>query len=117
LWNFGNGTDGFTPQAGLLLDQEGRLYGTTLNGGIYEDEGGGGTVFELTRPALGEENWTESLLASFGHNGNGNGPESGLIMDPAHNLYGTTGFGGTQGGNGTVFRVSNLGNPTPTPTP
>ena len=29
LHNFGNGTDGFTPYAGLICDSAGNLYGTT----------------------------------------------------------------------------------------
>jgi uncharacterized repeat protein (TIGR03803 family) len=37
-------TDGFDPEAGLILDGKGNLYGTTANGGKY----GGGVVFEIT---------------------------------------------------------------------
>ena len=33
------------PQAGVIIDQKGNLYGTTAGGGTY----GGGTVFKLTR--------------------------------------------------------------------
>jgi uncharacterized repeat protein (TIGR03803 family) len=39
-----NGTDGYNPNAGLIFDDAGNLYGTALNGGAYND----GTVFELT---------------------------------------------------------------------
>ena len=39
-----NGTDGAGPQAGLIFDADGNLYGTTAGGGTYND----GTVFELT---------------------------------------------------------------------
>ena len=44
LFSF-NGLDGADPQAALIMDSAGNLYGTTLEGGLY----GGGTVFELTR--------------------------------------------------------------------
>ena len=29
LWSFGNGSDGATPEAGLVVDNSGNLYGTT----------------------------------------------------------------------------------------
>ena len=41
-------TDGYLPQAGLVFDTAGNLYGTTIEGGTYL----AGTVFELT-PAGG----------------------------------------------------------------
>jgi uncharacterized repeat protein (TIGR03803 family) len=39
-----NGVDGYLPQAGLVLDAAGNLYGTTYYGGANN----GGTVFEVT---------------------------------------------------------------------
>ena len=39
-----NGTDGIRPDAGLIFDAAGSLYGTTTQGGAYDR----GTVFELT---------------------------------------------------------------------
>ncbi len=48
LHSFGNGTDGQSPEAGLIFDGAGNLYGTTLVGGIHGD----GTVFEIMQPPL-----------------------------------------------------------------
>jgi uncharacterized repeat protein (TIGR03803 family) len=70
---------------GLMLDQTGNLYGTASQGGPYN----GGTVFELT-PFNGS--WVFSLLYSFPDVLNP-GPEGGVIMDHAGNLYGTL-YGG-----------------------
>lgn len=39
-----NGADGNDPQAGLIMDTVGNLYGTTVEGGAHRD----GTVFEIT---------------------------------------------------------------------
>ncbi len=58
LHNFGNGTDGQFPYAGLIMDGAGNLYGTTFQGGIYNAPYGCGTVFELTPNGGGS--WTES---------------------------------------------------------
>ena len=101
LYNF-NGTGGAIPQAGLIFDAAGNLYGTTFAGGTYNL----GTVFELT-PA-GGGTWTEQVLHNFGNGTDGGGPWAGLIFDAAGNLYGTTRYGGSYGG-GTVFRLNAQG--------
>jgi len=80
---------GFGPEAGLVADGEGNLYGTMTYGGAYSD----GTVYELSPPAAGQTAWAETVLFSF--NGtNGERPIAGLIADGAGNLYGTTWYGG-----------------------
>ncbi len=94
-----NVTGGANPQAGLIFDAAGNLYGTTFGGGAYNL----GTLFELT-PA-GGGTWTEQVLHSFGNGTDGSGPWAGLTFDAAGNLYGTTRYGGSYGG-GTVFRFS-----------
>jgi uncharacterized repeat protein (TIGR03803 family) len=107
LHDFGSGTDGRNPDASLILDAGGNLYGTTLYGGTGECNGGGnscGTVFELVAAAGGE--WTEKVLYNFGgNNTDGYYPSGSLIFDAAGNLYGTTGTGGIYGF-GTVFELS-----------
>jgi uncharacterized repeat protein (TIGR03803 family) len=108
LHSFGNGTDGQSPFAGLIMDGAGNLYGTTNAGGIYNNCNYGpitscGTAFELS-PQLGG-GWTETVLHNFGNGTDGQNPESALSSDTAGNLYGTTQDGGLYG-NGTVFELS-----------
>jgi uncharacterized repeat protein (TIGR03803 family) len=98
-------SDGKQPEAGLIFDSHGNLYGTTLEGGAH----GAGAVFELS-PA-GGGTWTESVLYSFcGASGcaDGASPVAGLIFDSAGNLYGTTQGGGAHGA-GAVFELSPAG--------
>jgi uncharacterized repeat protein (TIGR03803 family) len=95
-----NGTDGYEPEAGLIADRAGNLYGTTYGGGANH----GGVVFELSPPVQGQKAWTEQVLFSFKF-ANGDLPSAGLIMDGAGNLYGTTGSGGANA-HGTVFELS-----------
>jgi uncharacterized repeat protein (TIGR03803 family) len=103
-----NGVDGAKPNAVLIFDGAGNLYGTTLLGGAV----GGpdypyGTVFELSPTAGGH--WTETVLYSFGPTStdvtDGYNPFSSLIFDGVGNLYGTTGYGGAYQ-DGTVFELS-----------
>ncbi len=108
LHSFGGGTDGQGPDAGLIFDAAGNLYGTTVDGGIH----GKGTLFELSPRAGG--GWTETVLHSFGNPAtqDGQSPDAGLVFDANGNLYGTTVGGGIhitcgQGiGCGTVFELS-----------
>jgi uncharacterized repeat protein (TIGR03803 family) len=94
LYSFQDYSDGMYPYGGLVLDESGNLYGTTLYGG----PGGGGTVYELTPSGGG---WTKKAIDAFA----GGGPSGGLVMDAAGNLYGTT-FGGGSRGHGTVFKLT-----------
>jgi uncharacterized repeat protein (TIGR03803 family) len=101
LLNF-NHMDGANPQAGLISDAVGNLYGTTYEGGTYAS----GTVFELTPgPNAAGGAWTEKVLHNFGQGADGGLVSAGLIFDAAGNLYGTTSGGGTYGG-GTVFELT-----------
>jgi uncharacterized repeat protein (TIGR03803 family) len=98
LYSFSGGADGGQPVAGLVLDQEGNLYGTSSKGGAS----GNGTVFRI-RPS-GEE----KVLYSFQGGSDGSLPSAALILDPKRNLFGTTNLGGASG-YGTVFRISPSG--------
>lgn len=103
LHSFNNdGTDGWYPEAGVILDAAGNLYGTTLYGQGY------GMVFELSPSANGE--WTEKILYNFTGPYDGRYPHGDLVFDAAGNLYGTTDAGGVYcslyQGCGTVFELS-----------
>lgn len=100
LHNFGVGPmDGKAPQAPLVFDGSGNLYGTTADGGTNNV----GVVFEMT--PNGHGGWTEFRIHNFGAGADGTRPEAGLIFDNSGNLYGTTHSGGTHSA-GTVFEVS-----------
>ena len=94
--------DGKYPSAGLLLDSEGNLYGTTQEGGTY----GFGTVFKV------DADGNETVLRSFaGNPRDGQYPVAGLVEDTEGNLYGTTEIGGIFN-DGIVFRLAKDGKET-----
>ena len=97
------GPDGAGPFAGVILDSNGNLFGTTQQGGLY----GFGTVFELTYNI--NSGWTETVLYSFQNLSDGQLPIAGLVGDSAGNLYGATSDGGG-GGGGALFELSPAGN-------
>ena len=110
LYSFGQAPDGNYPEASMVFDALGNLYGTTPGGGTY----GAGTVFKLT-PSGGD--WTETVLYSFCPAQNcpdGAQPSSSLVFDSAGNLYGTAPQGGayagspvnTYAGMGVVFELT-----------
>ena len=100
LYSFNNQSgDGDSPLAGLIMDPQGDLYGTTMFGGSYGD----GTVFRVTPDGA------ETVLYSFTDSGvDGSNPTGGLVIDKGGNLYGTTASGGANGG-GTAFKLTSDG--------
>ena len=113
LYDFTGGTDGGAPEAGLIVDGHGNLFGTASGGGLF----GGclfglgcGTVFELS-PAAGG-GWTLTTIYTFQGGPDGADPTSTLLLDAAGNLFGETlGGGGTAAtcsavGCGTIFELS-----------
>ena len=105
LYSFKGDPDGGEPDAGLILDAAGNLYGTTHYGGGGGCQDGCGTVFKL------DTTGTETVLHSFQGNPDGGSPVAGLIRDAAGNLYGTTLYGGAVG-KGTVFKLDTTGTET-----
>ena len=60
LYGFTGGADGGTVTSPVVLDQAGNLYGTTTNGGAYNQ----GVVFEVTPPTITTMTLTSSLNPS-----------------------------------------------------
>ncbi|MGO4885122.1 MAG: choice-of-anchor tandem repeat GloVer-containing protein [Bryobacteraceae bacterium] len=101
LYTFTGGADGGYPN-GVILDEQGNLYGTTAFGGSGSLTGQQeGVVFKL------DQSGTETVLYSFTGLSDGGNPEAGVIRDAAGNLYGTTVYGGLN--NGVVFEISAAG--------
>ena len=97
LHDFGAGSDGAYPWAGLL-DLGGTLYGTTYEGGAYND----GIVFAMSTAGI------ERVLHGFSGRPDGSEPSANLIAVDG-TLYGTTFLGGNGGssklGAGAVFSL------------
>jgi uncharacterized repeat protein (TIGR03803 family) len=108
LHRFVGNTDGFFPEAPLVFDRNGLLYGTTFQGG------GGcsqnvdplfcGTVFKLDPRTK-----VLTILHAFTAGADGSHPFSGLTFGPDGMLYGATFDGGSAtcgpAGCGTIFRI------------
>jgi uncharacterized repeat protein (TIGR03803 family) len=104
LYIFGDNNPNGAQPAARLAGANGVFYGTTVFGGT--NHGGFGTVFMLAT------NGTHTTLASFSGT-NGAYPQAALVAGSDGNFYGTTAYGGanntTNGGDGTVFRVTTNG--------
>jgi uncharacterized repeat protein (TIGR03803 family) len=97
LVSFFGGT-GSTPQAGVIADAFGNLFGSTSAGGANAM----GTVFEIRKTKNGYDT-SPTILVNFDGK-NGVEPSAGLLADADGNLFGTAVFGGASN-NGTVFEV------------
>ena len=118
LYSFQGGSDGMDPAAGLVMDRKGNLYGTTVEGGetyTCPDSSivGCGIVFELSPPSIAGGAWTETVLYVLQGSKDAGIIYSGLAMDKAGNLYGTSIAGGSTAicdnifvGCGTVFELA-----------
>jgi len=93
------GSDGGRPQAGVIIDSSGNVFGVTSNAGKY----GGGTVFELSPSG---NSWTFSIIDYIGAPGDC-GPYDNLLMDQVGNMYGTTLCGGGYQ-RGDIFKLKPL---------
>src|SRR5271157_830687 len=111
----GAGGDGANPEAGVVQDAQGNLYGTTAYGGAGNCSNGSfygcGAVFKV------DTTGNETVLYSFTGTGGDGAEPAGLVRDGQGNLYGTTSAGGdlacrAPAGCGTVFKVDTTGNET-----
>lgn len=102
IYSFQGGSDGQNPQAALVMDVKGKLYGVTTQGGTGNcsnmDLSGCGTVFELSPQGNGV--WSESVLYNFqgvpGGTGNGDAASpNSLLFDSSGNLFGFGSDGGS----------------------
>jgi hypothetical protein len=92
------GADGTYVGDDLLLDENGNLFGSTPDGGIY----GHGTVFRLSRSA--GKGWAYLQLHDFaGAPADGDAPNGGLRGE-AGDIWGTTQAGGADNA-GTIFEL------------
>jgi uncharacterized repeat protein (TIGR03803 family) len=102
LYTFTGGADGGLPR-GVTIDSAGNLYGATFGGGSGSLTGiQEGVIFEVNPSGQ------ETVLHSFTGLSDGGVPESGVILDPEGNLYGTTTQGGADYG-GVLYRLSASG--------
>ena len=99
LYTFSGGDNGGNPDASVILDTKGNLYGTTCCGGAYDV----GVVFRLKPSKKGQ--WGISVLHSFTGSNDGGYPYAPVTFDKAGNLYGTTSYGGYYEV-GTVFKLT-----------
>src|SRR5215471_8710219 len=79
LFSFGKGkAHGADPDAGLIFDPAGNIYGTTYSGGrhLCDYDYGCGTIFRLTHTSDGR--WTAKTLYSFNYD-DGCEPAAALI--------------------------------------
>ena len=103
LYVFSGGSDGGEPDAGVVMDSDGNLYGMTEDGGDLScgnDLPGCGVVFKL------DKNGKETVIHAFTGGADGRQPNGGLVQDQMGNLYGVTLWGGTYD-RGTVFKLDN----------
>jgi uncharacterized repeat protein (TIGR03803 family) len=115
LHAFTGGADGGLPEAGLVQDNAGNLYGVTTEGGNIECPGPGyqtgcGVVFKI------DTNGKETVLHAFS-GPDGWSPGGPLLRDSHGNLYGLSSYGGTSNGCeswgcGTIFKISREGKTT-----
>jgi uncharacterized repeat protein (TIGR03803 family) len=93
VFNSCNGSGPCEPNAGVIFDSVGNLYGTATD-----------FLFRLKPPVRKGGSWSLAVLYMFQGSSDGSAPGE-LVFGSTGAIYGLTGAGGTSG-NGTVFEVS-----------
>ena len=114
IHTFTGGQDGATPQAQLIFDSAGDIYGTAAFGGGVSScpySVGCGTVFKLTPQTTGK--FSVSPLRRFTNRADGANPVGTLYLDASGNLFGTASAGASTacvptGGCGTIFEITGV---------
>jgi len=96
-------TLGARPQAGVLVDASGALYGTTALDRLPACTQGDGCGIAFRMAPHGDA-FDYSVLHVFGYGLDGSAPLAGLVGGPGGALFGTTSGGGAAGA-GAVFRI------------
>jgi uncharacterized repeat protein (TIGR03803 family) len=92
-----SGTDGRLPNAAVVVNKQGTIYGVTQQGGAWDS----GVIYQIT-PVTGGT-FAETVLYSFGNGDDASTPNGPLIQDSKGALYGVTSLGGAFN-QGTVFK-------------
>jgi uncharacterized repeat protein (TIGR03803 family) len=112
VYSFKDAKDGGRPYSGVVVNDAGDIFTTTIEGGSGTACGGNcGTLVEFVPNGAG--GYTPRLVHSFTCGRDGGVPEGGLTLDTSGNIYGTALIGGFLGGNcrsrggcGLVFKLS-----------
>lgn len=96
LHEFATAADGTSPIGGVTLGKDGRFYGTTESGGVYDF----GTIFQMNPDGI------VRTLHDFGGGADGSLPESPPILGLDGDFYGVT---SGSGDNGTLYRITSDG--------
>jgi uncharacterized repeat protein (TIGR03803 family) len=95
---FSGGDDGSGPGAGLTIDHQGNLYGTTPTGGAN----GLGVIYQLSPDANG--NWKFTVIHTFTGGTDGATGSAGRLLLHGGLLYGVATAGGVNG-KGTAYEL------------
>ena len=93
-----NCADGLSPSSGLLRANDGSYYGTTCNGGMFNN----GTIYKISSAGV------FTTLHSFDGFGDGSCPFGALMEGNDGKIYGAAGGGGISQ-NGTIFTITSDG--------
>jgi hypothetical protein len=96
IYQFKEGIAGTMTSSGITLDASGNLYGTTRSAGLK----GFSTVYELSPPGQGSDNWTHRTLVRFGKGFDGPQFQGGILIGSDSALYGVA-----NGAPGFVFAI------------